>query len=171
MKTHVGHSLAELLVCLFVLTTLASVALPEWTDLLRRERQRANVNQMLNAINYTRTQSVRNQAVVTLCSGQQKCNDKTTWHTQLLAFTDNNRNGRIDSGETLLRIFPLPPDSSWQWQSFRQKPYLQFEGNGTTFALNGTLSLCYFGKVEHQIVINLTGRARISEQPGTACDH
>ncbi|WP_374324646.1 GspH/FimT family protein [Aquipseudomonas alcaligenes] len=170
MKKHIGNSLAELLVLVSLISLLATIALPAWASLVRREQQRADVNQLLSAIHYARSQAVQSQQFVTLCSGRQRCTGSQLWQTSILAFVDGDRDGDYDEDETLLQNFSLSPGVSWQWSSFRQKSYLQFEGNGTTRALNGTFSLCSSGKVERQIVISLTGRPRINHQDAIDCN-
>lgn len=170
MKNNAGHSLAELLVFIALLGVLTAIALPAWSSLVQRERQRADVNLLLSAIHYARSQAVQNQQIVTLCPGSQRCIESPSWHSSVLAFIDSNHDGKHDQNEPLLRTFALNPDITWQWSSFRQKPYLQFEGNGTTRALNGTFSLCSSGKFEHQIVISPTGRPRTSREEAGDCN-
>jgi len=165
-----GQTLVELMVCLLIGGIVLTLALPAFTSTLQRNQQTQAVNQLLGALHYARSSAVMGRKTIALCSGDAPCNPEQTWQNQLLIFNDLNKNGQLDNGEALLQQLPLSKGYSWYWSNFRSRPYMQFEADGTTRALNGTLTLCHADTPTRQIVINLTGRARLQAAPGnTRC--
>lgn len=168
MKRMHGQTLVELMVCLLIGGIILTSALPAFTSTLQRSQQTQAVNQLLGALHYARGTAVMSRKTIALCSGNAPCSPEQVWQSQLLIFDDLNKNGQLDNGEALLQQLPLPKGYSWRWSNFRSRSYLQFEADGTTRALNGTLTLCHADDPTRQIVINLTGRARTQAAPGDA---
>jgi type IV fimbrial biogenesis protein FimT len=155
-----GQTLVELMVCLLIGGTMLTAAIPAFTATSQRNQQTQVVNQLLGALHYARGSAVMGRRTVALCSGGAACAPTTVLQNQLLIFDDRNLNGQLDSNEYLLQQLPLAEGYSWNWSNFRSRPYLQFEADGTTRALNGTFTLCQGSTAKRQIVINATGRAR-----------
>lgn len=160
MKKLHGYTLVEMLVCLSIGGILLGIALPSFTATLHRSRQAEATNLLLGALHYARGAAVMGRQTVSLCAGHTQCERHRIWQQNLLVFGDSNNNGLLDQGETLLRQIPTPAGSTWMWSNFRNLHYLQFEGDGTPRALNGTLTLCQESQPTLQIKINVTGRAR-----------
>lgn len=155
-----GQTLAELMICLLIGGVMLSTAIPAFTSISQRNQQTQIANQLLGALHYARGAAVMGRKTIALCSGGTICGPKTSWQNQMLIFDDHNLNGQLDSGEHLLQQLPLTEGYNWNWSNFRNRPYLQFEADGTTRALNGTFTLCHGSTATYQIVINVTGRAR-----------
>lgn len=165
MKNMYGQTLVEMMSCLLILGTILTSAITTLPSLLRSHQQTQAVNQLVGALHYARAVAVLERTTVTLCPGKEQCERTRIWQGQLLAFTDLNLNGQLDVDEKLLQQLPLQTGHSWQWSSFRNRPYIQLEADGTTRALNGTLTLCHRGIPTKQVVVNLTGRARTQIAP------
>lgn len=155
-----GHTLVELLFCLLIIGILLGLAMPSFISTVERSRETEAVNQLLGALHYARSTAVFGRRLTTLCSGTEQCEPSNRWQRNLLAFTDVNRNGQIDEGETLIRQEYIPEGYTWYWSSFRRQNHIQFESDGTTLALNGTFTLCDKEFAVHQVIVNLSGRAR-----------
>lgn len=163
-----GQTLVELMVCLLIGGIVLTTAIPAFTSTSQRNQQTQAVNQLLGALHYARGSAVMGRKTIALCSGGTVCGPETTWQNQLLIFDDRNLNGQLDSSEYLLQQLPLPEGYSWSWSNFRNRPYLQFEADGTTRALNGTFTLCHNSKPTRQVVLNVTGRARTQKAANSA---
>lgn len=79
----------------------------------------------------------------------------------MLVFQDNNRNGKLDQGETVLKVATIDASHHWIWTNFRQKNHMAFKQNGTTDSLNGTFTLCESNRAIRTVVINITGRVKL----------
>lgn len=170
MNRSYGHTFAELLIVLCLLTIMANIATPVLSRILEAQQRTTALNQMLGALVYSRSSAVFGRRSTVLCAGTGDCNGSTIWAQQLTIFHDLNANGRRDVGETLLRQELLPKEYSWHWASFRKLPHAIFEADGSTRAANGTLTLCKGEQPQKQIVINLVGRIRYQQPaPGATC--
>ncbi|WP_439859696.1 GspH/FimT family pseudopilin [Pseudomonas sp. MBLB4136] len=156
-----AFSLMELLVSIALTAILLSIAAPSFSAYLQQSRQTAHINQMLAALNYARNRAISGAMPVSLCAGTSSCNGSRRWQEQLLIFIDVNLNGQLDGSDTLLQMEPLVTNYTWDWSNFRNQKHLSFKVDGTTHALNGTLTLCENTRPAARIVINLAGRARI----------
>lgn len=170
MKIPQGKSLVELLACLAIAITLACTTTPALFGLADRNRQTQWTNQMLAMLHNARSQAALGKSTVTLCAGTSACNKKVNWQHNLLTFIDHNANGNFDANDRLEQILTLPAGASWQWSAPLRKPHLTYQPDGTTKALNGTLTLCLSGKAVRQIKISISGRVRTEDpQLSTTC--
>ncbi|WP_333608888.1 GspH/FimT family pseudopilin [Arsukibacterium sp.] len=62
-----GFTLIELMVTIAVLAIVLTVAVPSFTSLVSSSRLNAQVNQLLAAIEYAKTEAVKNNATVIFC--------------------------------------------------------------------------------------------------------
>lgn len=163
-----GRTLLELMSVLAILSILLTMALPNMRSLMEGNQRTQTVNQMISLLHHSRSQAVYTRGVVTLCPGSEQCSASRYWQGNLLLFLDRNGNGQLDHEDHLLHQAEIADELSWHWN--RNNGYIQFEADGSTRALNGTLTLCRQGVPQHQIVIALAGRVR--HQPpsrGAAC--
>lgn len=168
MKAMQGLTLFELLTCLLIGSILLSIGIPSLKSAMQINQQALLVNQLLGSLNFARGSAVTQRATVSICSGVSNCGKSAIWSNQLLIFYDLNKSGQLDAGEHLLRQEYLPPDYVWKWS--RSRSVLQFEPDGTTRALNGTLALCRAGQPLKKVVINITGRVRTQNtKPSDSC--
>ncbi|MDX1297261.1 MAG: GspH/FimT family pseudopilin [Pseudomonas sp.] len=158
-----GRTLVELITVVAILSIISTMALPNLQDLRDANTRTQAVNQMLAFLHHARSSAVFNRQITTLCSGPARCSNSAPWREALMVFIDKNANGQLDANEVLLYQANIAEDFFWYWN--RSKGHIQFEADGTTRAMNGTLTLCRKGIAEHQVVIALAGRVR-SQRPG-----
>ena len=171
MHKQYGYSAIEIMLCLVITTLLLCSALPQFKQLRQRTQEVQWTNQLLGHIHYARSQAVFSKEHVSLCTGLVSCNPLPNWHDQLLTFIDRNGNGRLEAGDQLIRTLALPADAHWKWSAPLNKTHLTYQADGTTRALNGTLTLCYQSQPLQQIKISLSGRARTQAPEASAtCD-
>lgn len=156
-----AYSLLELLTTISLTALLAGIVSPSLSALLQQNRQTNSINQMHAYLNYAREKAISSRYVISLCVGNDVCSETPVWQGNMLVFQDNNRNGKLDQGETLLKIAAIDAQHRWIWTNFRQKNHMAFKSNGTTDSLNGTFTLCESTQAIHSIVINITGRAKL----------
>ncbi|TDJ38625.1 MAG: prepilin-type N-terminal cleavage/methylation domain-containing protein [Gammaproteobacteria bacterium] len=161
-----GFSLTELLVSLAILAGLASLAGPGMVRLVQQERSTAALNQLLGAVHLARSSAITRGAIVTLCpsANGQTCAGRNRWHEGAIVFSDEDRDGRRDPDDALLRALPGFPDSSRvYWRSFRNKSYLQINGRGMTNWQNGHFLYCPANgdpRLARQLILNAQARVR-----------
>ena len=163
MLTYKGHSLIESLIFLLLFSVLIATAAPLLQDNLNNTQAQSAANLMLIRLQQARTLSAQRGHIIAVCAGFDRCNGSHYWQDNLLFFEDRNGDGQLSAGEQLLRQEPLARNHAWRWASFRRKPYLQLQPDGSTYALNGTLTLCQASKPTLQVVVSLGGRPRLRE--------
>jgi type IV fimbrial biogenesis protein FimT len=162
-----GFTLFELIFTLALLVITLSLGVPAFSHWIQRSHITDLQQTLFHSIHYTRTQATQLKSFVTLCPGINSCDEN--WGSDLQIFTDTNGNGQKDSSETTLKQINLGSlGRHLDWRSFRRQPYLQFNAQGITTALNGTFHFCPEAPLQnHQftIVISRTGRVRVGENP------
>ena len=162
-----GFTLLELIFTLSLLMIVLTLGIPALSQWVQRSKATDLQYTLLHSIHYARTQATQLQSTVTLCPGTSACED--TWGSHLLIFNDLNNNGAQDSDESLLKQVDIGLlGQNLNWRSFRKKPYLQFNSQGLTRALNGTFHFCPKEPVDNlkfSLILAKTGRARISDAP------
>lgn len=159
-----------MLVTLAITAILLGMAGPWFIDLSKRQESTAAINQLIGAIQFTRSAAISMHRTVTLCPVSDKnryiCGKRNQWHKGALAFIDKNSSGKVDNDEALLQRFPaLKKGSITYWRSFRNKTYLQINSRGLTNWQNGNLLYCPPGddpKFARQIILNVAGRVRLA---------
>ncbi|MGG2395984.1 GspH/FimT family pseudopilin [Pseudomonas sp. SH1-B] len=159
-----AQTLPELLITLSVLAILLAFVTPSVSSMLQRNRHVSEINQLHSSINYARGMAIRTGTMISICSGENTCVDSRRWQGKLLIFIDIDGNGSFNNRDLLLKVVDIDPRHSWEWTNFRRRSYLSFRPNGMTHSLNGTFTLCDGDSAIRGIVINITGRAKSSDQ-------
>lgn len=161
-----GFTLLNLLVTLAVASTLAAATLPRFATLLQATQTRAVVGHALGAVRFARHAAIAYRTTVTVCPDDGiACGPRDTWAAGTRIFLDQDRNGRQDPNDVVLRQLPaLASAHTVYWRSFRRRPYLQFEPSGLTAWQNGHLLICLDNapRMARQIIINAQGRTRMA---------
>ena len=164
-----GTSLVELLVVLALAGILAGAAMPAFHDLLLRQRLRTATNDLLAAIDLTRSQAIARGAKVLMAPLEPAGMD---WRLGWVVFVDQNANRRPDAGEPLIYRHEALADGiniSSKFSSGAAPTYLAYNGAGRACAADnslaarwGTLSLEQ-GEETRNIKINMLGRVRVCD--------
>jgi len=146
-----AFSLIELLITLTLLALLASIALPNFSGLVERNRIKALRNLLQTQINHARASSVLHNRDVVVCGSSDGQNCDNRWDTGwLLHFSDT---------EELLSQHRLSTQDRLRWAGFNKK--IRFHGNGTAPGGNGRFYFCNNqNEVVLQMVLNRQGRLR-----------
>lgn len=167
MKRVNGFTLLELIFTLSLLVIVLTLGIPALSQWIQRSKATDLQYKLLHSIQYARTQATQLQSTVTLCPGTSACED--TWGSNILIFNDSNSDGNKNGNETLLKQIDIGLLGQYlSWRSFRKKHYLQFNSQGLTPALNGTLHFCPkepSDNLEFSLILARTGRTRISDTP------
>lgn len=164
-----GVSLVELLVVLVLAGILLGAAAPVYQQVMRRMQLRVAANDLVAAIDLTRSQAItlgRPVLLAPLAPGG------TNWEGGWVVFVDDNGNRRPDGGEA--RIFqhgPLPDGMTLvsAFSSGSLPLYLAYNGAGRSCSASnslaarwGTLSLAQ-GDDARNVKINMLGRLRLCD--------
>lgn len=171
-----GVTLVELLIVLVLAGILLGVAAPAFHQTLQRLRMQAAVNDLLAAIDLTRSQALARGGKVLMAPLEPS---GSNWQGGWAVFLDHNGNRRPDDGELLYRHDPLRPDITItsKFTSGNAPTYVAYNAAGRTCSATssvtarwGTLSLTQ-GNNARNIKINMLGRVRVCDPnaDGASC--
>ena len=88
------------------------------------------------------------------------------WSQGSVVFEDANMDGRLNAGESVLRVTPARAQAgAIYWRSFGNRAALVFTPHGYTDNQSGSFTLCPLDgdpALARQVVVNRTGRVRLS---------
>lgn len=100
-----GFSLVELMITVAVLAVLLAIGLPNFQNSMRSNRIATASNELIAALNLTRSEAIRNTRGGAMCpSTSGAACDGSNWSQGWIVWADTNGDGALDSGEEILRI-------------------------------------------------------------------
>ena len=163
-----GFTLMELIVTLALAVIVLTLGVPSFQDALRNDRLTTRTNDLIGALQLTRSEAITRGVRVTLCKSANgtSCASSGGYEQGWIVFVDPNDNATVDAGETIIRIFePFPTGANMTLTgNTHVAQYVSFAATGTTQLTSGafqagTLTLCQAPKAR-QVVINSVGRVR-----------
>ena len=160
-----GFTLLELMVSLAVFAITLGLAIPSFQSLITSNRLTTQTNALLNAIYYTRSEAIKRNAHVVLCSSQSanQC-DGGSWADGWLIFSDANKNAKLDAGEIHIHSGAQSPKGLVVRGNQPVSNSIRFSPEGFLFGLPGSIFVCAPTKVvsenQRTIIINRVGRVR-----------
>jgi type IV fimbrial biogenesis protein FimT len=149
---------------------LTATAAPAMQSVVYEQRLTAYVNELLGDLQLARSEAIRRAASVTLCKSNtgQACTTDSDWHEGWLLFSDENENGRIDAGESILRIRQsLEGRVTLAFGAFGPGSgrYITYQSTGMS-RQNGTFTFCGARGAgsARAVIVSSGGRARISDK-------
>lgn len=107
-----GFTLIELLVTIAVVAILLAWGLPNFQQSLRTNRIAASTNEMIASLALARSEAIRNTRGSGVCASTDGATCGTSWSDGWLVWADDNGNGALDNGETVLRYSQGQPQVS-----------------------------------------------------------
>lgn len=178
MKKRAGFTLIELIITMSVALILVAMATPSFRTITSNNRMSNQINQIVGALNTTRSEAVTRGLPVTVCKRNTtgtNCDTTVSWEDGWIIFTDNDEDGNVDGGvDTILRVQTVLGGgitiafsaASNDWVTYASTGFPA--GNAGTFA--GTFTVCDSrgaGYAKAVVVLN-TGRSRRSSTDGSS---
>lgn len=114
-----GFTLLELIITLSVIVLLVTVALPNFQDILQRNRVTSKINEILTAINAARNEAVTGGVVAGMCPSLDGVSCETSrWDAGWIVWVDQNANSAFDANEVVRVNNLAAADSDGQIQVF-----------------------------------------------------
>lgn len=154
-----GFTLIELLVTLAVAAIIATIAVPGFGELMRSNRAVTDVNKLVTALSYARSEAVRRGERVTLCPSTDgsSCIAGTDWAGGWIAFSDANASGApAGDGSDLLRVW----NELAVGADLSGPATLGFEGQGTATAAD-QFTYTMDGQPTRLACVNAVGRTQV----------
>lgn len=184
MNRYRGFTLIELIITVAIASIVLAVGVPSFQTMMRNNRAATYTNEFMSALNFARSEAVKRGRRVVLCpstgTGNPPTCAGTAWESGWITFVDIDDDTVPNTSNDVLRIHgPLGGTTTLRGNA-NVATYILFSFDGTT-RMSGnnnpqmgtlTFSLCNSNNQQNNIVINLVGRARVSqENPTTPCTY
>ena len=188
MKKYKGFTLIELLITLVIVGILLMVGVPAIKTYMQSGQLIASTNELLSAFHLARSESVKSNARVTICTSTNgtSCSDSESWREGWIVFIDRNGDATgtgtactaagVAGGDCLLRVHDGFNDTllsvSGEDSNSTAITDFTFSARGLPtvggISQSGTFSICSFDDSDNVIrsravVLSLSGRVRISD--------
>ncbi|MGD9153038.1 MAG: GspH/FimT family pseudopilin [Gammaproteobacteria bacterium] len=163
-KYYFAFTLLELLIVLTIIAIISCVAFPAYQTLVARMHAKIEIFRLYRAIQLTRSEAIKNNAIATICPGNDHLHCGGNWQDGYLVFIDNRGDGKVDPEDKLVKYFPAMHDGGViEWNSFPKRHYLQMAPSGFTNNQNGTF---YYtaakGGYKISLIVSKVGRIRVT---------
>lgn len=165
MKKHNGLTLIELLITVVILGIMASIAVPNFSSMVRSSQRSSAYNTLAGTINLARLEAIKRSRVVVLCASSNQTSCQTAaganWNDGWLVFVDDNGDSVLDSTETVLKREPQGSNGITITSSFGAIISLAPRGR---LRSQGTVLICDNNASSKAMALNLwvTGLGRIA---------
>lgn len=141
IKLSKGFTLLELMVTISIAGILMSIAIPNFSSLLKNNRLITQNNNLLTALSLGKNEALKRGLAVTLCkrnSAGNDCNTGASWTDGWLLYSDQNGDSTMDTNEIIRVYEPLATGISLSY-ALNQAT---FNNLGFSPGSNGTFMFC-----------------------------
>ncbi|BCR04648.1 hypothetical protein DESUT3_17170 [Desulfuromonas versatilis] len=153
---------------------LLAVAVPSFKEVISSNRETAEVNTLVSALNLARSEAVKRGTPVTLCQSSDGagCTADGGYENGWLVFADPDGDGSVDGGEVILRVSPPLQGNLTLRAEANFAEFVSFLALGTSRgnggAGNGNFRLCDSRGAAKAFTVNISNTGRISSSRGAA---
>jgi type IV fimbrial biogenesis protein FimT len=179
MNGNSGFTLTELIVTMAIAAILLTVGVPSFRDMILNNRIVTQTNELLAALNLTRSEAIKRGVRVVMCrSAGSGCATVSTsvWEAGWIIFADSNGNGALDADEPIIRVregvggaITIRSGGNFsRWVAYQPDGV----SRGNTNLANDTFRICDSRGVDHArfVAVNIVGRPRVRPKRTTdAC--
>lgn len=168
--TNLGVTLPELMTTVCISGILASVAVPGFKNVITESRTASIANQLVAALNYTRSEAIKRGQQVTI---KHKGTTTRVWEDGWDIFTDANGDGAMNNADELLKTYETLPEGYTLRTGGTYASWVAYVATGNSRGSSGFANdrfmLCDGSRDTRQsrpTIINKVGRVRTEK--GTA---
>ena len=139
-----GVTFLELLITISITLILVTIAVPSFSDLIKRSRISGVTGELMAALNLARSEAIRRGQSVSVCKSSDGAScGGTNWDSGWIVFIneDNDSPAAVDNGETILRVRQDLPQGITVRPNSNFANYLTFSRTGLANSL-GTFAIC-----------------------------
>ena len=171
-----GFTLVELLIAVAVFGLLVLAAGPSYRNWIAAQQLANHAHFLAETLNLARSEAIKTGYRVNLCksSDRRQCaDDGSGWELGWILYVDENQDGEISAGETVIRIDGPPGNGITVRGNRPVGDYVSYTSLGHARMLSGALQMgtfvvCKPGQDALQVVLANSGRARV-QPTGQPC--
>jgi type IV fimbrial biogenesis protein FimT len=175
-RTVQGFSLVELLIAVAVFGLLVLFAGPSYRNWIAAQELANHAHFLAGTLNLARSEAIKTGYRVNLCKSPDRlqcADDGSGWELGWILYIDENQDGAISAGETVLRTEGPPGNGITVRGNRPVSDYVSYTSLGHARMLSGALQMgtfvvCKPGQDALQVVLANSGRARV-QPTGQRC--
>jgi type IV fimbrial biogenesis protein FimT len=161
MMKYRGFTLVELIITMAIAAILTTVAVPSFTETIKRNRLATKTNLLVGSLGLARSEAIKRGQRVNVCvsSNQTGCTGGTNWAQGWLTWVDADNSNTLN-GETIIHtVEALPASITFTGSA----SFVGFSPQGAAIVNNNTFTVCddRTGETGRTITINATGRTNL----------
>jgi type IV fimbrial biogenesis protein FimT len=168
-----GFSLIEVLIGIAIVGLLLLAAGPSYRNWIAAQELANHAHFLAGTLNQARSEAIKSGYRVNLCKTRDRrqcADDSSGWDAGWILYIDENQDGDISEGETVIRTEGPPGNGITVRGNRPVADYVSYTGLGHARMLSGalqmgTFTVCKPGQDALQVVLANSGRARV--QPTT----
>jgi type IV fimbrial biogenesis protein FimT len=165
------------MISIVVAAVLLALASPSFVEFTKNRRITAQANEFVSTLSLARSEALKRVSRVTVCASSNGTSCTGGWNQGYLVFNDDNNNGSVDGGESILKVVSaLAGANTLNGITGTVASYVSYVSSGhsklTSGAFqSGSIALCDDRGVSHgrAITVNVTGRVRVESTEPTSC--
>lgn len=177
LPAQTGFTVVELMISIVVAAVLLALASPSFVEFTKNRRITAQANEFVSTLSLARSEALKRVSRVTVCASSNGTSCTGGWNQGYLVFNDDNNNGSVDGGESILKVVSaLAGANTLNGITGTVASYVSYVSSGhsklTSGAFqSGSIALCDDRGVSHgrAITVNVTGRVRVESTEPTSC--
>lgn len=158
MIQHKGITLVEMIIVLAIVAVLSTTVAPAFREMMIRQTLISSSNQAIMMLYSARVHAMEHGSVL-ICDKSTMCSQFHQADTIVIVAANQVDNASGGPSE-ILHTWHLPKGMTMDWRSFRNRPWLEYRADATSYFQNGSLLLCYHGQAR-RVIITRIGRPRI----------
>lgn len=164
-----GFSLVELLIAVAIVGLLVLAAGPSYRNWIAAQQLANHAHFLAGTLNRARSEAIKSGYRVNLCKtrdGERCADDGSGWEMGWILFIDENQDGEISAGETVIRAAGPSGNGITVRGNRPVADYVSYTSLGHARMLSGALQMgtfvvCKPGQDALQVVLANSGRARV----------
>ena len=159
-----GFTIVELMVTIVVLAVLISLAAPDLSQFIVRNRLTSQANQLLGDLSFARSEAGSRHRPVTICAAASATAcalaSVSNWESGWIVFVDSDGDGAMTATTDIIKYVAAPGGKSTIVSDFTNTNRLTYRPFGGLLpATAGTFKLCAGGYSDGNVIlISATGR-------------
>ena len=103
-----GFTFLEFIIVAAIIVFLMAVAVPNYTRVAAQNRITAAANELVILLRLAKTEAIRTRQNVVVCASANGTTCSSVIQKQFIMFNDKNKNGQVNSGETIKKLIHIP---------------------------------------------------------------
>lgn len=160
-----GFSLIEMLITLSIIALLTSAGVASFSSSINRTKVDTQLFSLRQLLSASRQKAIDTHSYITICPSTDAVNCTNQWEQTLIAFSDHNKNAKVDSEDTVWISSELFDAKQPISKKPSNRSYFRYNPEGYTQGSPGHIVICGVSQqinTARKLTLSMAGRTRLS---------